>query len=58
MAVVNYFGTQIPGIEKIDGHIQIESANLYGKDPTDPEDQFTVSGIVLSKNSVILTVKA
>ena len=28
MAVVNYFGTQIPEIEKIDGHMQIESADL------------------------------
>ena len=32
MAVVNYFRTQIPEIEKIDGQIKIESADLHGKD--------------------------
>ena len=32
MAVVNYFGTQIPEIEKIDGHMEIESAKKHGKD--------------------------
>ena len=31
MAVVNYFGTQIPEIEKTDGHIQIESADVHEK---------------------------
>ena len=45
MTVVNYFGTQIPEIEKIDGHIQIVSANVHGKDLTDPKDQFTVSDV-------------
>ena len=41
MAVVNYFGTQIPEIEKIDGHIQIEITDPNGKDLNDPKDQFT-----------------
>ena len=57
MAVVNYFGTQIPEIKKIDGHMQIESADMYGKDLTDPKDQFTVSDVLPSENPVILTVK-
>ena len=38
MAVVNYFGTQIPEIEKIDGHMQIETADIHEKDLTDPKD--------------------
>ena len=57
MAVVNYFGTQIPEIEKIDGHIPIESAELHGKHPTESEDHFTVSAVLLSEKTVILTVK-
>ena len=57
MAVVNYFGTQIPEIEKIDGHIQIETADRHKKDLNDPEEQFTVSDVLLSENPVILTVK-
>ena len=57
IAVVSYFGTQITEIEKIDGHMQIESADLYGKDLTDPKDQFTASDVLLSENPVILTVK-
>ena len=57
MAVVNYFGTQIPEIEKIDGHMQIETADIHGKDLTDPKDQLTVSDVLLSENPVILTVK-
>ena len=57
VAVVNYSGTQMPEKEKIDGHMQIESAELYGKDLTEPEDHFTVSDILLSENPVILTVK-
>ena len=36
--------------------MQIELADLYGKDLTDPEDQFTVSDVLLSGNPVILTV--
>ena len=56
MAVVNYFGTQIPEIEQIDGHMQIETVNTNGKGLNDPEDQFTVSDVLLSENSVILTV--
>ena len=52
MAVVNYFGTKIPEIEKINGHKQIELAELYEKD-----DHFTVSDVLLSENQVILTVK-
>ena len=35
MAVVNYFGTQIPEIEKIDGHMQIETLNANGKELND-----------------------
>ena len=31
MSVVNYFGTQIPEIERIDGHIQIETMNTNEK---------------------------
>ena len=57
MAVVNYFGTQIPEIMKIDGYMQIESVELNGKDLTEPEDQFIVSYVLLSENPVILTVK-
>ena len=57
MAVVNYFGTQIPEIEQIDGHMQIETINKNGKELNDPKDQFTVSDVLLSENPVILTVK-
>ena len=32
MAVVNYFGTQIPEVEKIDGHMQIETTDIHEKD--------------------------
>ena len=32
MAVMNYFGTQIPEKEKIDGHIQIKTTDPNGKD--------------------------
>ena len=49
MAVVNYFGTQIPETKKIDGHMQIETTN--------GEDQFTVSDVSPSENPLILTVK-
>ena len=55
MAVVNYFGTQIPEIKKIDGHVQIETTNDTGL--TEPKDQFTVSDVLLSENPVILSVK-
>ena len=37
MGVVNYFGTQIPEIEKTYGHMHIESAELSGKNLTEPE---------------------
>ena len=57
MAVVNYFETQIPEIEQIDGHKQIKTINTNGKELNDPEDQFTFSDILLSENSEILTVK-
>ena len=57
MADLNYFGTQIPEIEQIDGHMQIETININGKELNDPEDQFTVSDILLSENPVISTVK-
>ena len=57
MAVVNHFGTQIPEIEQIDGHMQIETLNANGKELNDQEDQFTVSHVLLSENPVILTVK-
>ena len=56
MAVVNYTGTQIPKIEKTDGHMESESAEFYGYDLTESEDHFTVSDILLSK-PVVLTVK-
>ena len=54
---MNYFGTQIPEVEKIDGHMQIETMNTNKKDLNDPKDQFTVSDVLLSENPVILTVK-
>ena len=57
MAVVNYFGTQIQETEQIDGNMQIETINTNGKELNDPEDQFTVSDILLSENPVILTVQ-
>ena len=57
MAVVNHFGTQIPEIEQMDGHMQIETMNANGKELNDQEDQFTVSDFLLSENPVILTVK-
>ena len=57
MAVVNYFGTQIPEIEQIDGHMWIETLNVNGKELNDQEDQFTVSDVLLSENPVIVTVK-
>ena len=57
MAVVNHVGTQIPEIEQIDGHMQIETMNANGKELNDQEDQFTVSDVLLSDNPVILTVK-
>ena len=37
--------------------MQIESAELYGRDLTEPEDHLTVSDVLLSENPVILTVK-
>ena len=57
MAVVNYFGTQIPEIEQINGHMQIETINTNGEELNDPEDQSTVSDVLLSENPVILPVK-
>ena len=57
MAVVNYFGTQIPGIEEIYGQIKIESADLHGKDLTQSEDHFTITDVLLSENPVLPTVK-
>ena len=56
MAVANYLGTKIPEIEKSDGYMKIESTDLYGKDLTNPKDQFTVSDVILSENPVIITV--
>ena len=37
--------------------MQIETINPNGKGLNDPEDQFTVSDVLLSENPVILTVK-
>ena len=54
MAVVSYFGTQIPEVEKIDGHIQIETTDIHEKDMNDPKDQFKISDVL---NPVLLTVK-
>ena len=51
MAVVNYFVTQIPEIEQIDGHMQIETINTNGQKLNDPEDQFTVLDVLLSRKS-------
>ena len=56
IAVVNYFGTQIPEVEKIDGHMQIETTDIQEKGLNDPKDQFTVSDVLLSENPVIMTV--
>ena len=50
MSAMNYFGTEIPEIQKVDDQMQIKSSDFYGKDPTDPEVQFTVSDILLSEN--------
>ena len=36
MAVVNYFETQIPETEKIDGHMLIETADVHENDLNDP----------------------
>ena len=55
--MLNHFGTQIPEIQQIDGHMQIETMNAKGKELNDQEDQFTVSDVLLSENPVILTVK-
>ena len=57
MAVVNYFGRRTPEIEKIDGHMHIETTDVHEKNLNDPKDQFTVSDVLLSKNPIILTVK-
>ena len=54
VAVKNYFGTQMPEIEKFDGHMKIKS---HGNDLTESEDHFTVTDVLLSENTVILTVK-
>ena len=48
MTVVNYFGTWILEIEKIDGQMKTESAFLHGKDLTESEDHFTVIDVLLS----------
>ena len=47
----------LPEIEQTDGHMQIETINTNGKELNDPEDQFTVSDVLLSENPVILTLK-
>ena len=57
MAVVNYFWTQILEVQKSNDHMQIKSADLYGKDLTDLEDQFAAWDVLLSENLMILTVK-
>ena len=57
MAVVNYFGTQIPEVEQINCHMQIETINTNIKGLNDPEDQVTVRDVLLSENPVILIVK-
>ena len=57
MAVVSYFGTQIPEVEKINGHMQIETTDIHENDLNDLKDQFTVSDVLLSEIPVILTVK-
>ena len=47
MTGVNYFGMQIPKVEKIDGHMQIETTDVHEKHLNDPKDQFTVSDVLL-----------
>ena len=42
---------------KMDGHMEIESAELHGKDLTESEDLLTVTDVLQSENPVILTVK-
>ena len=44
-------------MEKIDGQMKIELADLCGKDLTESEDYFTITDVLLSENPVILTVK-
>ena len=51
------FETQLSEIEKIDGQMKIETADLHGKHLTESEDHFTVTDVLLSENPVILTVK-
>ena len=57
MAVMNYFGTLILEIEKIDGQMKIKSAKWHGKHLPESEDHFTITDVLLSENPVILTVK-
>ena len=53
MAVVNYFGAQIPEIEEIVGQMKNvldpETAYLYEKDLTESEDHLTVTDVLLSE---------
>ena len=44
-------------IEKIDGHMQIESADVHENNLTNSKNLFTVSDVFLSENQVILTAK-
>ena len=56
VAVVDYFGTQVPEVEQIDGCVQIETMNVNDKELGDQKDQFAVSDVLLSESLVILTV--
>ena len=57
VAVVNYFGTQVPEVERIGGCMQIGLANVHRRDLADPKDQFTVSDMFLSGGPVVLAVR-
>ena len=43
----------MPEIEKIDDYMQTELAELYGKDLTEPEEQFKVSVVLLCNPNFI-----
>ena len=49
ITVVNYFGTQIPEIEIMDGQMKIQSVDLQGKYLTESDDHFRVTDVPLSE---------
>ena len=56
VAGVNYFGSEIPEVEKIDGKWKLKQKICMEKDLAESEDHFTVPDLLLSENSMILTV--